>query len=261
MPAVPHRPRLAVHKFSSCDGCQLALLNLGDGLLQLAEQVDIRHFVEMGPVDEGAEVNISLVEGSISTPEEAQRIRAVRAHSKYLIALGACATSGGIQALRNLHDAAEWTRSVYASPEHISILDKVTPLSAHVKVDLELWGCPVNGHQVLAAMRALLFGVTPPVNRDKLCGECKRIGVVCVMVARGVPCMGPVTQTGCGVLCPKHGRDCYACYGPAENANSASLAQRLRANGLDEANVRRRFQSINNAAPAFATVASALHGD
>jgi coenzyme F420-reducing hydrogenase gamma subunit len=261
VPQFPHRPRLAVHKFSSCDGCQLALLNLGEGLLELAEQVDIPHFVEMGPVDEDAEVDIALVEGSISTPEEAQRIRAVRARSKYLIAIGACATSGGIQALRNLHRADEWTRAVYASPEHISILDKVTPLSAQVRVDLELWGCPVNGHQVLAAIRALLFGVTPPVNRDKLCGECKRIGVVCVMVAKGVPCMGPVTQTGCGVLCPAHGRDCYACYGPAENANAASLAQRLRANGLGATDVRRRFLSINNAAPAFAEAgASAAQG-
>ncbi len=261
VPQFPHRPRLAVHKFSSCDGCQLALLNLGEGLLELAEQVDIPHFVEMGPVDEDAEVDIALVEGSISTPEEAQRIRAVRARSKYLIAIGACATSGGVQALRNLHRADEWTRAVYASPEHISILDKVTPLSAQVRVDLELWGCPVNGHQVLAAIRALLFGVTPPVNRDKLCGECKRLGVVCVMVAKGVPCMGPVTQTGCGVLCPAHGRDCYACYGPAENANAASLAQRLRANGLGATDVRRRFLSINNAAPAFAEAgASAAQG-
>ncbi len=147
------------------------------------------------------------------------------------------------------------------SPEHISILDKVTPLSAQVRVDLELWGCPVNGHQVLSAIRALLFGVTPPVNRDKLCVECKRIGVVCVMVAKGVPCMGPVTQTGCGVLCPAHGRDCYACYGPAENANAASLAQRLRANGLGATDVRRRFLSINSAAPAFAEAgASAARG-
>ena len=257
VPQSTHRPRLAIHKFSSCDGCQLALLNLGERLLQLAEQVDIPHFVEMGPVDEDAEVDIALVEGSISTPEEAQRIRAVRAHSKYLIAIGACATSGGIQALRNLHRADEWTRAVYASPEHISILDKVTPLSAQVRVDLELWGCPVNGHQVLSAIRALLFGVTPPVNRDKLCGECKRIGVVCVMVAKGLPCMGPVTQTGCGALCPAHGRDCYACYGPAENTNAASLAQRLRANGLGETDVRRRFLSINNAAPAFAEAGAA----
>lgn len=257
MPQPQRKPRVAVHKFSSCDGCQLALLNLGERLLQLAEQVQFVHFVEMGPVDEDAEVDIALVEGSISTPEEAERIRAVRANSKYLIAIGACATSGGIQALRNLNDAPEWTRSVYASPEHISILDKVTPLSANIRVDLELWGCPVNAHQVLSAIRALLFGVTPPQNHDKLCTECKRLGVVCMMVARNIPCMGPVTQTGCGVLCPRQGRDCYACSGPAENANAASLARHLGAEGLAAADVRRRFLSINNAAPAFAAVGAA----
>ena len=257
----PPRPRLAVHKFSSCDGCQLALLNLGDGLLRLTEQVDIVHFAEMGAVDENAAVDIALVEGSVSTPEEAERIRAVRANSKYLIAIGACATSGGIQALRNLNQAQEWTRAVYASPEYISILDKVGPLSEYVKVDLELWGCPVNAHQVLSAIRALLFGVTPPQNRDKLCGECKRIGVVCVMVARGIPCMGPVTQTGCGVLCPTQGRDCYACYGPAENVNGASLAAHFRQIGLSDGSVARRFLSINNASPAFAaTGKAALRG-
>ena len=254
MPKLQSKPRVAVHKFSSCDGCQLALLNLGEGLLNLAEQVQFVHFVEMGPVDEDAEVDIALVEGSISTAEEAERIRAVRANSKYLIAIGACATSGGIQALRNLNDAPAWTRSVYASPEHISILDRVTPVSANVRVDLELWGCPVNAHQVLSAIRALLFGVTPPQNHDKLCTECKRIGVVCTMVAQNIHCMGPVTQTGCGVLCPRQGRDCYACSGPAENANTPSLANRLEANGLSVADVRRRFLGINNAAPTFAKI-------
>jgi coenzyme F420-reducing hydrogenase gamma subunit len=256
-PHSPPRPRLGVYKFSSCDGCQLALLNLGDGLLRLAEQVDIVHFAEMGPVDEGAAVDIALVEGSVSTPDEAERIRAVRANSKYLIAIGACATSGGIQALRNLNQAQEWTRAVYASPEYISILDKVSPLSDHVRVDLELWGCPVNAHQVLSAIRALLFGVTPPQNRDKVCGECKRIGVVCVVVAKGIPCMGPVTQTGCGVLCPTQGRDCYACYGPAENVNAAALAARFRGLGLSEKDVARRFLSINNASPVFAQAGKA----
>ncbi|HMX15589.1 MAG TPA: sulfhydrogenase subunit delta [Rhodocyclaceae bacterium] len=248
------KPRVAVHKFSSCDGCQLALLNLGATLLDVVERVDFVHFVEMGPVDEEAEVDIAIVEGSISTPEEAQRIREVRARSKYLIAIGACATSGGIQALRNLNRAPEWTSAVYASPEYISILDKVTPISANVRVDLELWGCPVNAHQVLSAIRALLFGVVPPQNHDKLCTECKRLGVVCMMVARDLPCMGPVTQTGCGVICPRQGRDCYACYGPAENANAPSLARHLEAGGMDRADVRRRFLSINNAAPAFAVV-------
>jgi coenzyme F420-reducing hydrogenase gamma subunit len=261
LPASAQRPTLAVHKFSSCDGCQLALLNLGEGLLMLAAQIDIVHFAEMGPVDEEAKVDIALVEGSVSTPEEVERIRTVRANSRYLIAMGACATSGGLQALRNLHDADAWTRGVYASPEHISLLSRALPLSSEVRVDLELWGCPVNAHQVTAAIRALLLGVTPARSRDKLCPECKRLGVVCVMVARGEPCMGPVTVTGCGVLCPTQGRDCYACYGPAENPNGVSLAARLAGLGLAPEAVARRFRSINSAAPAFAQAArDALSG-
>ncbi len=248
------RPRVAIHKFSSCDGCQLSLLNLGPGLLELARQFEFVHFAEFGVLDEQAEADIAIVEGSVSTPHEVERIRAIRAGSSYLIALGACATSGGIQALRNYHDAPAWTRAIYASPEHVESLDRVTPLSAHAHVDLEIWGCPVNGRQVLAVLRDLLSGVAPTVSRDKLCMECKRIGKTCVMVADGLPCMGPVTQTGCGVLCPAVGRDCYGCFGPAERANTAALAARFRALGLAPDEVRRRFGSINSAAPAFAAL-------
>ncbi len=252
------RPRVAVHKFSSCDGCQLALLNLGEGLLDLAAQVDFVHFAEMGPMDEDAEVDIAIVEGSVATPHEIERIARIRRQSKYLIAMGACATSGGIQALRNLADAPAWTRGVYASPEHIHSLDRSTPLADHARVDLELWGCPVNARQVLGAIRDLLSGVAPVQSRDKVCVECKRIGHVCVLVAKGQPCMGPVTVTGCGVLCPSQGRDCYGCYGPAERANPASLAARFQALGLSDRDVARRFASINSNAEAFAPAAEAL---
>jgi coenzyme F420-reducing hydrogenase gamma subunit len=252
------RPRVAVHKFSSCDGCQLALLNLGEGLLALAAQVDFVHFAEMGPVDEDAEVDIAIVEGSVSTPHEIERIAKIRRQSKYLIAIGACATSGGIQALRNLADAPEWTRAIYASPEHIHSLDRAEPLSAHARIDLELWGCPVSARQVLGALRDLLSGVTPVQDRDKVCVECKRIGVVCVLVAKGLPCMGPVTTTGCGVLCPQQGRDCYGCFGPAERANGAALAAQFAALGLSGRDVARRFGSINSHAEAFAPLAQGL---
>ena len=257
MTARTAKPTIAIHKFSSCDGCQLALLNLGEGLLTLARMVDIRHFVEAGPVDEDAEVDIAFVEGSISTAEEEERIRRVRAHSHYLVAIGACATSGGLQALRNLDDAGAWTAAIYARPEHISVLDRATALGDHVRVDLELYGCPVNGHQVLAAVRALLSGVTPAPSRDKLCAECKRQSHVCVMVARGLPCMGPVTVTGCGVLCPSLGRDCYACYGPAENVNTAALKRRLEELGLPPEGAARRFLSIHSNAPEFAAAGRA----
>ncbi len=245
------KPRVAVHKFSSCDGCQLAFLNLGDALLAAAELVEFAHFAEAGPVDPQARGDVAFVEGSISTPEERERIRQVRANSRFLVTIGACATAGGIQALRNMHDAKQWVAGIYALPEYVSALDKVTPIAAAVKVDLELWGCPVSGSQVLAALSALLAGTVPPPDEDKVCMECKRRHTVCVMVAKGVPCMGPVTRTGCGAICPSFGRDCYACYGPAENPNTASLGRRLEGLGLTRNEVAARFHFINNAAPAF----------
>lgn len=253
-----HRPRVAIHKFSSCDGCQLSLLNLGEGLLDLARQFEFVHFAEFGVLDENAEADIAIVEGSVSTPHEVERLRGIRLRSRYLIALGACATSGGIQALRNLHDAPAWTRAIYARPEHIQSLDHVGPLSAYAKVELEIWGCPVNGRQVLAVLRDLLSGVAPALGRDKLCMECKRVGASCVMVTQGLPCMGPVTQTGCGVLCPNSQRDCYGCFGPAEAPNTATLARRFGDLGAAPAEVARRFAAIHSAAPEFAPQAQEL---
>lgn len=251
------KPTVAVHKFSSCDGCQLAFLNLGDTLLALAEQVDFAHFLEAGYDAAAAEVDIAFIEGSVSTPDDGERLRAIRAHSRFLITIGACATAGGVQALRNIADAGAWTAAVYARPDYIRSLAHSTPIRDHVRVDLELWGCPVNGRQVLAAIRALLFGVAPLDDADKVCLECKRRGAACVLVTRGEPCMGPVTRTGCGALCPSFGRDCYACYGPAENANVASLATRFAGLGLAPAEIARRLLSINNAMPAYADVGRA----
>jgi coenzyme F420-reducing hydrogenase gamma subunit len=245
------KPKMAVHKFASCDGCQLAFLNLGADLLALSELVDIVHFAEAGMLDAGAVVDVAFVEGSISTLEDAQRIQYIRRTSRHLITIGACATAGGLQALRNLADAGTWVAGVYARPEYIHSLATSTPIARHVKVDLELWGCPVNGRQVLAAVRALLFGVVPVPENEKVCMQCKRDQHACVMVSKGLACMGPVTRTGCGALCPAFGRDCYACYGPAENSNAPALVQRFAGLGLLPAAIARRFLFINNAAPEF----------
>ena len=241
------KPSIAVHKFSSCDGCQLAFLNAGEDLLRLAELVEIRHFLEAGVANEYAQVDIAFVEGSISTSEELTRIQRVRAASSYLVTLGACATAGGLQALRNLDQSNEpWKHAVYAQPAYIHTVDQAEPVGAHVKVDLELWGCPVNGAQVLGAVRQLLFGIAPLEQRDKVCMECKRQQTVCVMVTEGRPCMGPVTRTGCGALCPRFGRDCYACFGPAESPNTEALSRRLEGLGLPPADIARRFLFIQH---------------
>lgn len=251
------KPRIAVHKFASCDGCQLAFLNLGQTLVQLAGLVDIVHFAEAGPLAFDEHVDVAFVEGSVSTAHDEQRIRQVRANCTMLVTIGACATAGGVQALRSMADAKAWVNDIYASPEYIDSLATSTPISDHVKVDLELWGCPVNGRQVIGALRSLLSGFVPPEEEDKVCLECKRRQNVCVMVAHDIPCMGPVTRTGCGALCPSFGRDCYGCYGPAENLNTASLSRRLEGIGLVREEIARRYLFINNGAPEFRQAALA----
>ena len=249
------KPRVAIHKFSSCDGCQLAFLNLGPALLQLNELVELVHFLEAGMIDPGAKVDIAFVEGSLSTSEDAARIRQIREQSRYLITIGACATSGGLQALRNFADTAAWSKAIYASPEYIDSLDKVEPIAAAVTVDLELWGCPVNSQQVITAIRSLLLGVAPTTDMNKVCLECKRQQTVCTLVSKGEPCLGGITRSGCGALCPSFGRDCYGCYGPAENTNAAALADCLSGLGLSPAAITRRLQYIHSQHEALLSTA------
>ncbi len=245
------KPKIAIHKFSSCDGCQLAFLNMGEPLLALASLVEIIHFAEAGPIDENTPVDIAFVEGSITTRHDLERIQTIRANSAYLISIGACATAGGIQALRNMADTRQWVADIYAQPEYIDTLDNADPISSHVKVDLALWGCPINSQQIITVVRDLLFRVTPKPERDKLCLECKRQQHVCVMISRGEPCMGSVTQNGCGALCPSVGRGCYACFGPAEDANGPALANRLEGFGLLDQEIAQKFLFINSAAEPF----------
>ena len=244
------RPRIAVLKLASCDGCQLAFLGLGEELLALAQRVNIVHFAEMGPVGELSDLAITFIEGSLSTREDRDLVRSVRKESRFLVTIGACATSGGIQSLRNFSRGG-WLSEIYPSPEYIDSLDRSTPVSSEVPVDLELWGCPVNGRQIQEAIGSLLFGARPLVEKDKVCLECKRIQTVCVMVARGTPCLGPVTLTGCGAICPSFGRGCYGCYGPSENPATGALGNRFSGLGLRADEISRRFLFINGNAGAF----------
>jgi sulfhydrogenase subunit delta len=239
---------VAVWKFASCDGCQLSLLDLEDELLMLAERVEIAHFLEASSAVVEGPYDVSLVEGSITTAHDAQRIREVRANSRALITIGACATSGGIQALRNFADVEEFTRVVYASPDYISTLATSTPISAHVPVDFELNGCPVNKHQLLEVINAYLNARRPRIRAHSVCIECKRRGTVCVMVAHGTPCLGPVTHAGCGAICPAYDRGCYGCYGPKETPNPASLDTW---SGLEDQDLVRVYRTFNAAAKPF----------
>ena len=245
------KPKLAVWKFASCDGCQLSLLDCEDELLALAGQVDIAYFVEATSGNVEGPYDLSLVEGSITTAHDAERIQRVRSASKALVTIGACATAGGIQALRNFGDVREFVSAVYASPEFISTLETSTPISAHVPVDFELRGCPIDKHQLLEVVSAFLRGRRPGIASTSVCTECKRRGNVCVMVAHGTPCLGPVTHAGCGALCPTYNRGCYGCFGPKETPNTVSLTRQLRVLGMGERDVERVYHTFNTNAPAF----------
>jgi coenzyme F420-reducing hydrogenase gamma subunit len=232
------KPRVAVWKFASCDGCQLTLLDCEDELLEVAGAVELAYFLEAGQDDGGTGTyDLSIVEGSITTPHDAERIRAVRARSARLITIGACATAGGIQALRNFSDVEEFLAIVYAHPSFISTLSTSTAIADHVPVDFELRGCPISKAQLLEVVSAFLAGRRPVTPAHSVCIECKRAGNVCVTVAHGTPCLGPITHAGCGALCPSFARGCYGCFGPSEDANVAGLALQLVAQGMPRADV------------------------
>jgi coenzyme F420-reducing hydrogenase gamma subunit len=246
------KPTLAVWKLASCDGCQLTLLDCEDELLAVAGAVTIAHFLEASSAVRPGPYDISLVEGSITTARDAQRIREIRERSRLLVTIGACATAGGIQALRNFADVADFAAAVYASPEYVDTLATSTPVAAHVPVDFELRGCPIDRRQLLEVLSALLVGRKPDIPDASVCTECKRRGLTCVMVADGTPCLGPVTHAGCGALCPAHSRGCYGCFGPTSTPNVPALARQLRVCGMGEPAIRRVFATFNAAAPAFA---------
>jgi sulfhydrogenase subunit delta len=250
-PARQSRPRLAVWKFASCDGCQLSLLDCEDELLALAGAIEIAHFPEATRASIAGPWDLSLVEGSITTAADEQRIRAIRARSGRLVTIGACATSGGIQALRNMSDVKEMAALIYAEPGFLDSLATSTPIAAHVPVDFELRGCPVDKRQLLEVITAFLAGRRPQVPAHSVCIECKLAGQVCVMVAQGTPCLGPVTQAGCGAICPRYDRGCYGCFGPMESPNGPALSARLAELGLQPAQVARLYRGFTADAPAF----------
>ena len=237
--------RIGVFKFASCDGCQLSLLDAEDELFAVAGAVEIAYFPELGRATRKGPYDIALVEGSITTHQDAERIQEVRRMSKRLVTIGACATSGGIQALRNWQDTGDFIRMVYPAPQLISTLKSSTPIAEHVTVDFELRGCPINKHQLVELLAAMLAGRRPNIPTYSVCVECKRRGNVCLPVARGIPCLGPVTQAGCGALCPSYDRGCYGCYGPMESPNTVSQTSQFRILGQTHSEISRAYRNFN----------------
>lgn len=252
------KPKLAVFKFASCDGCQLSLLDAEDELLAVAGAVEIAYFLEARTQQLEGPYDVGLVEGSVTTEHDAQRIREIRKQCKFLVTIGACATAGGIQALRNWVDVDDFINNVYAHPEYINTLDTSTPIADHVTVDFELRGCPINKVQLVQLLSALLRGARPKVPDYAVCVECKRRHVVCVAVAQGIACLGPVTQAGCGVICPAYNRECYGCFGPKEQPNLVSLTEHYAEKTADREHLVRLVRNFNGYAPQFRDASDAL---
>ena len=253
----PGGPTLAVWKFASCDGCQLTLLDFEDELLQLAGAVRIVHFLEATSAVAPGPYDVSLVEGSVTTADDLARIQRIRAQSGLLVAIGACATAGGVQALRNSADVAEFRALVYAQPRYVATLATSTPISAHVPVDLELPGCPIDKGQLLGTVTALLAGRRPDLPTHSVCVQCKARGTTCVAVAHGVPCLGPVTRAGCGAICPAYARGCFGCFGPMAGPNTDAMTDLLRRAGMSTVDVERVYRTFHTGAPEFAHAAAA----
>lgn len=249
--APSRKPTLAVWKFASCDGCQLSLLDCEDELLALADVIDIAHFSEATRRSRPGPYDLSLVEGSISTADDAERIKDVRRNSRRLITIGACATAGGIQALRNDRDLDGFLNAVYPYPEYIDALKASKPIADYVAVDYELHGCPVNKRQLLEVVTAFLHGRRPTISSASVCMECKARGAMCVMVAGDTPCLGPVTRAGCGAICPAYARGCYGCFGPSDNANTAPLINQWRKLGASTDQIDRAFRTYYVDASTF----------
>jgi len=255
------KPKLAVFKFASCDGCQLSLLDCEDELLSLAAQIDIVNFPEASRRMLAGPYDIALVEGSVTTAKDQERIKAVRAQSRTVISIGACATAGGLQALRNYANVEDFARTVYAHPEYLDTLDKSTPIAHHIRVDFELHGCPINKYQLMEVVLAYSQGRKPNIPRESVCVECKSEGNVCVLVAQGQACLGPITQAGCGALCPGYNRACYGCYGTKEKAQVAQLMNYFINQGMSKAQCQRSLLSYNAAAEPLRIIAQEYQRD
>ncbi len=252
------KPTLAVFKFASCDGCQLSLLDAEDELLAVADAVEIAYFLEARTQQIDGPYDVGLVEGSVTTAHDVERIKEVRKQCRFLVTIGACATAGGIQALRNWVDVNDFISHVYAHPEYVNTLGTSTPIAEHVFVDFELRGCPINKHQLVELVAALVHGRRPRVPSYSVCVECKRRGTVCVAVAQGVACLGPVTQAGCGAICPSYNRECFGCYGPKERPNPISLSRHYAATGTPSPQLVRLLRNFNGYAPDFRVASDKL---
>ncbi|MFA4890456.1 MAG: hypothetical protein WC587_02370 [Candidatus Paceibacterota bacterium] len=220
------KPKIAIYDFTDCEGCEVKLVSLREKLLLLENKVDIVNWrlgqerFEPGPYD------ITIIEGTPITQHEIDLLKELRENSKVIVALGACAALGGVPAIMPEKDRKMWYEKIYSSQYHPRGVDAL-PLSAHVKVDFSIHGCPVDEDHVVKVLEELLSGKTPSYRGYSTCFECKQAGNKCRIAEEDKPCLGPITQGGCKAVCVSGGSPCYGCFGVREEANIPAMIKTL----------------------------------
>jgi len=244
------KPKIAVYKMSSCAGCQLEFLNLEPVLLELLGAVDIAYFVMAKRKNSPGPYDVGFVEGAITCGEEIEKLKKARKDCKVLVAMGACACTGGLPSMKNPMDQRDVEKVVYTELDAIHST-KAYGIDQYVPVDAYLRGCPVSRDELVDFIKALLLGITPRIRLHSVCAECKLKENECLFVTKSIPCMGPIVAAGCGALCPSLGRPCEGCRGPSNDVNAKSFAEAMMERGYSEDDVIRKFRKFAGNTPEF----------
>jgi sulfhydrogenase subunit delta len=240
------RPRAAFFSFGSCEGCQLQVLSSEDVLLDLLAAVEVVNFREAMD-DRRDDYEVAFVEGSLVRPEDVEELQRIRKRARILVALGACACLGGVNAIRNRRSVTELAREVYGGRQDgvFKTLSDASPLASVVQVDYEIRGCPIDRGEFLEAVRSLVAGTVPVTPPHAVCVECTLRGTPCLL-ERGIPCLGAVARAGCGAPCPAYGAPCEACRGFHDVPNFEALGEAFARRGLTRAAAAEKLQLFNN---------------
>ncbi|HNR39066.1 MAG TPA: NADH:ubiquinone oxidoreductase [Acidobacteriota bacterium] len=224
------KPKVAFFDFSCCEGCQLTVSNCEDELLDLVSHIDIVNFREI-MTERSDDYDIAFIEGSCTREEEVARLQKIRENAQIVIALGACATIGGINCLKNFHNLDEVRQTVYGDKAHYFPTWETRPIDRVIKVDYHLHGCPIDRGEFLRVVKALLTGQTPTLPNYPVCVECRLKENVC-LYTQGKTCLGPIARAGCGAICPEFGDSCVACRGMVDQPNIPYMIEVLHEHGL-----------------------------
>ena len=238
------RPKTAFFDLACCEGCQLQVVNSGELLLEVLDRIDLVEFREaMSERHEGG-LDVAFVEGSVTDAHAAARLREIRARAGVLVALGSCATIGGVNGMRNALDPTEAGRIVYGDGQRFFPTGPTRALHQVVPVDYTIHGCPIAIPEFLAVLKCILAGIPYTVPDQAVCTECKRNENICLF-DRGVTCLGPVTRAGCDAWCVNNGNVCYGCRGLVSNPNERGMLAVLTARGISLESAVRRVEIYN----------------